>query len=95
VIPTEAGIERTKRAKHGNSITTPVKKECKIQHFVEGFEVAEDHSLMAIKSVPRCRSDQVSLISECQVSRESDANQNLLLLKTQKTSCISLPTAYY
>ena len=43
---------------------TPVKKEYKIQHFVEGFKVAEDHSLKSTKSVPRRESDEVSLLSE-------------------------------
>jgi len=75
--------------------TTPVKKECKIQHFIEGFNVTEDHSLKSTKSVPGRGSDEVSLLSECQVSRESDSNQNFLLLKPLKTSNISLPIAYY
>jgi len=74
---------------------TPLKKECKIQHFVEGFNVAEDHSLKSTKSVPRRGSDEVSLLSECQVSKESDTNQNLLLLKPLKASNFSVPTAYY
>jgi len=75
--------------------TTPV-KECKIQHFVEGFKVAKDHSLKSTKSVPRRGSDEVSLFSECQVSRESASNQNfLLLLKPLKTSNFLLPKAYY
>jgi len=51
---------------------TPVKKEYKIQHFVEGFKVAEDHSLKSTKSVPRRESDEVSLLSEWQVSKVSD-----------------------
>jgi hypothetical protein len=66
--------------------TTPVKKECKIQHFVEGFKVAENHSLKSTKSVPRSGSDEVLLLTECQVSRESDSNQNVLQLKPLKKS---------
>jgi hypothetical protein len=72
-----------------------LRRSDKIQHFVEGFKVAEDHSLKSTKIVPRRGSDEVSLLSECQVSRESDGNQNLLPLKAQETSKFSLPTACY
>jgi hypothetical protein len=75
--------------------TAQLKKECKIQHFVEGFTVAEDHSVMATKRALRRGSDQVSLLPECQVSRESDENQNLLLLKPLRASNTSQPAAYY
>jgi hypothetical protein len=74
--------------------TTQFKKECKFQHFVERFKVAEDHNLKSTKSVPKRGSGAVSLLSECQVSRESAANQNLLLLKPLMTSNFALPTTY-
>jgi hypothetical protein len=74
--------------------TTPF-KECKFRHFVEGFKVVEDHNLKSTKNVPKRGSGAVSLLSECQVSRESEANQTLLLLKPLKTSNFALSTAYY
>jgi tRNA1(Val) A37 N6-methylase TrmN6 len=41
--------------------------------FCWGIKIAEKHSLIVTKCVHRCGSDQVLLLSECQLSRESDA----------------------